>query len=219
MLRLLAILAGLGVSLPAAQPVLAGGVAGDFDYYVLSLSWSADWCRTTGDGRHDPQCAPGRGLSFVLHGLWPQYAPGRRDAYPADCPSRERDPSRGQTAAMADIMGGAGLAWHEWQKHGRCSGLSAEGYFAAARQAYGAVTIPPLLRRLPRDITVKPSVIAEAFLQANPQLGPTGIGVTCERGLIQEVRICLTRDLRPRACDAAAADACRLPSAEMDAVR
>jgi ribonuclease T2 len=29
--------------------------AGDFDYYVLSLSWSANWCALEGDARGSPQ--------------------------------------------------------------------------------------------------------------------------------------------------------------------
>jgi ribonuclease I len=43
---------------------------------------------------------------------------------------------------MADIMGGAGLAFYQWKKHGRCSGLSAPGYYAVARQAFESVTMP-----------------------------------------------------------------------------
>ncbi len=29
-----------------------GEVAGEFDYYVLSLSWSANWCALEGDARN-----------------------------------------------------------------------------------------------------------------------------------------------------------------------
>lgn len=107
-----------------------GEKAGDFDYYVMSLSWSANWCALTGDARDDPQCDAGRGLTWTLHGLWPQY----EDGYPSYCRTGQSDPSRSDTAAMADIMGGAGLAFYEWKKHGRCSGLSAKDYFAASRK-------------------------------------------------------------------------------------
>ena len=113
---ILAVLALLG------GPVWAEGErAGEFDYYVMSLSWSPNWCAQTGDGRGDPQCDAGRGLSFTLHGLWPQNEMG----YPSYCRTGARDPSRSDTAAMTDIMGGAGLAFYEWKKHGRCSGLEA----------------------------------------------------------------------------------------------
>jgi len=78
-----------------------GERAGDFDYYLLSLSWSPTWCALEGDARNAPQCAPGRDLGWVLHGLWPQYEEG----WPSWCWSRARDPSRATTRAMADIMG------------------------------------------------------------------------------------------------------------------
>ena len=65
----------------------------------------------------------------MVHGLWPQNEAG----YPSDCFTTRSDPSRADTAAMTDIMGGAGLAFYEWQKHGRCSGLSARDYFATLR--------------------------------------------------------------------------------------
>jgi ribonuclease T2 len=48
---------------------------GQFEYYVLSLSWSPSFCETaTGNARHQ-QCGA-RPFSFVVHGLWPQYERG-----------------------------------------------------------------------------------------------------------------------------------------------
>lgn len=199
-----------------AAPVRAGdGRAGGFDYYVLTLGWSATWCALTGDARGDPQCDAGRGLTFTLHGLWPQYEAG----WPSWCRSTAADPSRRETAAMADIMGGAGLAWHQWRKHGRCTGLSARDYLALSRRAYGAVTIPPVLAALRRDVTLPAAVVEEAFLEANPQLSLAMLTVTCEDGRIDEVRICLTRDLEPRECGADVARDCRLEDALMEGVR
>ncbi len=48
-----------------------GEKAGDFDYYVMSLSWSPASCELTGEARGDPQCDAGNGRGWVLHGLWP----------------------------------------------------------------------------------------------------------------------------------------------------
>ena len=192
-----------------------GEKAGDFDYYVMSLSWSANWCTQTGDARGDPQCDAGRGLTWTLHGLWPQYEAG----YPSYCRTVENDPSRRDTAAMADIMGGAGLAFYEWKKHGRCSGLSAKDYFAASRRAYQVVTIPPLFTQISTDLTVPASVIEDAFVESNPGLLRDQITVTCDAGMIEEVRICLTKDLIPRSCGADVARDCSLTDAILDAVR
>ena len=189
--------------------------AGDFDYYVMSLSWSPNWCAETGDGRGDPQCDKGRGFGFTLHGLWPQFEAG----YPSYCRTGERDPSRSDTAAMADIMGGAGLAFYEWKKHGRCSGLEAREYFSVSRRAYRAVVIPDVFKALNRDVELPASVVEAAFIEANPGLQPDQITVTCDRWMIEDVRLCLTRDLEPRGCGADVVQDCTSQRAVMEAVR
>jgi ribonuclease T2 len=209
-MRLFALLAML------ASPVWADGEKpGDFDYYVLSLGWSPTWCALTGDERRDPQCDAGTGFGFTLHGLWPQYEAG----WPAYCRTVERDPTRGETAVMADIMGGAGLAFHEWKKHGRCSGLSASDYYALSRQAYDAVKLPDILRGLSKDIQLPASVVEDAFLEVNPNLAREMITITCEDGMIDEVRLCLDRDLSPRRCGDDVIRDCRMKNAVMEAVR
>lgn len=209
---ILGFLAALGLSAPA----FAGGdKAGDFDYYVMSLGWSSNWCTLTGDARHDPQCDKGRGLTWTLHGLWPQYETG----YPSDCRTTERDPTRGATADMADIMGGAGLAFHEWKKHGRCSGLSAPAYYETMRRAYKTVTIPPIFSNISKDLRVPASVIEDAFAESNPHIARDQMTVTCSDGMIQEMRICLTKDLEPRRCGADTIRDCTMKDAELDAVR
>ena len=103
MLRFFAALALL------ASPAWSEDRAGDFDYYVLSLSWSANWCAIEGDSRNSPQCDPAEDHGWILHGLWPQYEQG----FPANCSTSMRPPSRSDTGAMADIMGTSGLAWHQ----------------------------------------------------------------------------------------------------------
>lgn len=182
----------------------------------MSLSWSSNWCALVGDGRGDPQCDAGRGLTFTLHGLWPQHERG----WPSYCRTGEHGPTRGETAAMADIMGGAGLAFYEWKKHGRCSGLSAPDYFALSRRAYDSVTIPPIFARISKDLKLPGEVVQAAFLEANPGLKRRiGITVTCDQGMIEEVRLCLTTDLAPRRCGADTLRDCRMKDAVLEAVR
>jgi ribonuclease T2 len=173
-----------------------GERAGEFDYYVMSLSWSPNWCELTGDARRSPQCADDTGHGWTLHGLWPQYTRG----YPSYCQSGQRPPSRAQTGAMADIMGTGGLAWHQWKKHGSCTGLDPADYFALSREAYVRVTRPEVFRKLVRDVALPASVVEEAFLKANPRLKPEGITITCKQGHIQEARICLSRTLELIPC-------------------
>lgn len=192
-----------------------GERAGDFDYFVLSLSWSSAWCALEGDARNDPQCDDGRGLTFVLHGLWPQY----EDGWPSYCRTNERDPTRAETAAMADIMGGAGPAFYQWRKHGRCAGLSAANYFRTARAAYDRVTVPAFLTEVSRRLQVPAEVIEAAFLEANPELVRDQITITCKAGLIQEARICLTPDLEYRSCGVDVLRDCQLRDAVLEPVR
>jgi len=186
-----------------------GEQAGEFDYYVLSLSWSPTWCALEGDARGSPQCDDDAGFGWVLHGLWPQYERG----WPSNCRTRARDPSRRDTAAMADIMGSGGSAWHQWKKHGRCSGLSSEDFFALSREAYAGVTRPEVFRQLDRGIKLPAGVVEQAFLEENEALVADGITITCKAGRIEEVRICLTRALEPRPCGADVLRDCRLSGA------
>jgi ribonuclease T2 len=197
------------------QAMADGERAGDFDYYVLSLSWSAAWCALEGDSRDDPQCDAGRGLTFVLHGLWPQYEAG----WPSYCRTGQPDPARATTAAMADIMGGAGAAFYQWKKHGRCSGLSPDGYFQTARQAYETIRIPEVFGEISRPLTLPANVVEDAFLDANPGLSRDQITITCKDGLIQEARICLTADLVPRHCAADVLRDCKLKDAVLEPIR
>lgn len=175
---------------------VAREVAGRFDYYVLALSWSPSWCATEGKGRNERQCDTGRRTGFVVHGLWPQYERG----WPDYCATAERDPSRRESQAMGDVMGSGGLALYQWRKHGRCSGLSARGYYQEIRDAAAGVAIPPVFSMLPRDIRLTPPIVEDAFIESNPGMVRDGITVTCSAGMIDEVRICLTRELEPRAC-------------------
>lgn len=174
------------------RPAGADGTAGNFDYYLLALSWSPSWCLAEGEARGDPQCRPDGPDGFVVHGLWPQYEEG----WPSFCRTAERDPSRGETSAMGEILGSPGNAWHQWQKHGRCSGLSSPDYYSLVRKAFESFVVPDLAAAE----NVAGDRIAAEFLALNPALAENGLVVTCRDGLIREVRLCLTRDLAPRAC-------------------
>jgi len=192
-----------------------GDDAGAFDYYVLSLSWTPTWCALEERNRKEPQCDPDKGFGWVLHGLWPQYEQG----WPSYCRTSVANPSRAETAAMADIMGSRGQAWYQWKKHGRCSGLSAKEYFAAAREAYESVTMPKSFNALPKPIKLPAALVEEAFLQANPGWRPDMLTITCKAGRIYEARLCLTRDLKPRLCGEDVVDDCDSRNALLDPIR
>ncbi len=199
-----------------SQPLSAEGErAGAFDYYVLSLSWSPNWCRIEGDQRGSTQCDKGTGHGWILHGLWPQFHRG----YPSFCKTPARPPSRRMTANMADIMGTSGLAWHQWKKHGSCTGLSAEDYYRLSREAYSRVQRPEILRRLKKEVRLPASVIEEAFLKANPDFEADGVTITCRADQIQETRICMSRDLDPVPCGRDVVKDCRMDKAFFAPIR
>lgn len=192
-----------------------GEKAGEFDYYVLALSWSPNWCAIEGDAKGSPQCDAREDHGWILHGLWPQF----HRSWPSYCRTSERAPSRTMTAEMADIMGTSGLAWHQWKKHGTCSGLSAQGYFDLSREAYASIERPQILRKLDKSVRLPAHLIEEVFLKENPELSPDGLTITCKQGYIQEARICLSKDLAPVPCGRDVIKDCALDNALFDPVR
>ena len=208
----LALLFGLALGDPAAAQ--GRGRPGDFDLWVLSLSWSPSWCEATGNARGDAQCA--RPYSFVVHGLWPQYERG----YPSDCDSRAAPPSRDQIRDILDVMPSPGLVNHEWRKHGTCSGLSGESYLRIIRKLYEKIRIPDEFKDTDEPRMVTPREVEAAFVAANKGLDGDEIAVQCEGRRLQEVRICLKKDLSAfTSCGETDRRACRLDRAYMPAVR
>ena len=189
-------------SVPArALPVRAAAPVstGDFDFYLLVLSWSPRHCFSEqGRGRDDDlQCRAGRPYGFVLHGLWPEHERG----YPENCVSDE------PRLVSAEVMHEAlklspsrQLVQHEWEKHGMCSGLSQADYFAAAGLAVEGLKVPGDYKSPQQVQFTTANDVKRAFLDANPALSPGGILATCRGNEIGEVRVCLDKELRPRAC-------------------
>ena len=191
---------------------------GEFDYYVLSLSWSPTFCEEATErgngGRAQDQCS-GRPFSFVVHGLWPQYEHG----FPEYCQRPSPRLERNIMVSMLDLMPAPGLIYNEWDKHGTCSGLQARAYFEAIRKARAAVKIPPEYLELADTKTVAPSEVEDAFVKVNPGLTTSAIAVTCNRTRLSEVRICLDKDLQFRSCDEIDRRGCRRDQVTMPPIR
>lgn len=194
------------------------GSAGQFDFYVLSLSWSPSFCEAaegrTGGRVRDHQCS-GRPFAFVVHGFWPQYERG----FPSDCQVPAPRLARAIVDDMLDIMPSPRLVFHEWDRHGTCSGLSPKAYFGLVRAAWAVVKIPPDYVQVDQPISVTPGQVTGAFLKANPQLARDAINVSCDGRRLTEVRICLTKDLTFRSCPEMARYSCRRDKVVMPAVR
>jgi ribonuclease T2 len=191
---------------------------GEFDFYVLSLSWSPSFCEEASErgnsGRSQAQCGA-RPFSFVVHGLWPQYEHG----FPDYCERPSPRLDRNIMSSMLDLMPAPGLIFNEWDKHGTCSGLGPRAYFETIRKARSAVKIPPEFLELSDPKTVAPSEIEDAFIKVNPGLSNAAISVTCNRTRLSEVRICMSKDLQFRACEEIDRRGCRRDQVTMPPVR
>jgi ribonuclease T2 len=189
---------------------------GQFDFYVLSLSWSPSFCEASGERGTPPQMQCGaRPYSFVVHGLWPQYERG----FPEFCQQPAPRLNRNIVSSMLDLMPAPRLIFNEWDKHGTCSGLSPNAYFETVRKARALVTIPDAYVEPTETLVVTPDEVEEAFVKANPGLPRDGIAVTCDSRRLGEVRICIGRDFRFRSCPETDARACRREQVVMPPVR
>jgi ribonuclease T2 len=187
-----------------APQAIEGAAPGQFDYYVLSLSWSPEFCHGHSS---DPQC--GQGYGFVLHGLWPE---NNNYTYPADCSSNyQLSPS--QIADYPFPFPTTKLVEHEWPKHGTCSGLDPVTYVGTAANLFnidpqspnpGTVVIPTNgdgNYTKPTGFTTTHDGIVKDFASAN-NLSQSSIAPMCSGKYLSEVYICYANDgVTPTACD------------------
>jgi ribonuclease T2 len=78
--------------------------------------------------------------------------------------------------------------------------VAPDAYFAQARAAFKSVAIPPPLQRPSTSQRTSVEQLGDAFMRANPGLGASSFVITCSNGDLTEVRVCLDRNLQPRAC-------------------
>ena len=172
---------------------------GQFDYYLLSMSWSPEFCDTLSTltpeertRRSGTECSAPHG--FVLHGLWPQNDNG---TYPANCGSR---PGPRTWKRYLDMTPDESLLRHEWAKHGTCTTLSPDAFFSTARQAYTSIGIPAMFQHLSTAVTLQPSSILAMFYAANPGFPQGSFTLACSHNRLTAVAACFSKDVQPIAC-------------------
>lgn len=185
---------------------------GIFDYYLLSLSWSPTYCLT--HGNDIKQCG-NKGLGFVLHGLWPQFATG---GYPRDCATDERLTEQSRRFAET-IFPSPKLVDHEWNKHGTCSGLGALAYFKAADSTRTSIRIPAALDAPAQTRSMSVAEIISAFTSVNPGMRADSLVVACSGPELAEVRFCFGRNLSPVGCGKGVVSNCRRGAIRIPAIR
>jgi ribonuclease T2 len=189
---------------------------GQFDFYVLALSWSPSFCEAASERGRAPRSQCGaRPYSFVVHGLWPQYEKG----FPEYCQRDAPYVDDAVISSMLDLMPARGLIINEWRKHGTCSGLAPRAYFETVRKARAVVKIPQPYLDVKEVLSVTPDEVEEAFVAANPGLTRDAVAVTCDRRRLHEVRICMGKDFGFRPCPGVDARGCRRDKLVMPPVR
>lgn len=173
----------------------------NFDYYTLALSLTPAFCDQNPKWRDSLQCRDR--LPLTVHGLWPERAQGRA---PEFCQGGESQISADLQKRLRGVMPDASLRQHEWKKHGRCSGLAAEAYFARIEREFLKFKVPTSLQPQGRDAIVQRDVLLQDIRRLNPALPEQGIVLRCERRgrppLLTEIRLCLSPAGAPQACAA-----------------
>jgi ribonuclease T2 len=179
----------------------SGQNAEAFSYYMLVLSYAPDFCAEPGGDKDPRECGAGRHIGFVVHGLWPQ-SDTRRG--PENCGSAS-PVSQDIINSTLSYIPTKSLIQHEWKAHGTCSGLDAESYFALVRKARDSVTIPDELNRPSQQVQFSQIDIQSMMARSNTSFTQEAFRISCYRdNNLQEVRVCLNKDLSPRACAASA---------------
>jgi ribonuclease T2 len=163
----------------------------NFDYYLLNLSWSPEFCYS-----HPTATECAQHPTFVLHGLWPQNNTG---PFPQNCSTAPgpRDPS-----TYSDLYPDPGLLRHEWQTHGTCSGLAPDAFFTLARQAVHSVAIPTELTSLDHQISMPPAEILSLFSKTNPSFPRDSFALSCGNNYLTAIEVCMNKTLQPISCGA-----------------
>jgi ribonuclease T2 len=150
----------------AAQP----SATQNFDYYLLNLSWSPEFCHSH---------------------------PNATGPYPQNCST---EPGPRNPAAYSEIYPDPGLLVHEWRTHGTCSGLTPDAFFTLARTAFHSVAIPPALSHLDHQISMPPGQILDLFTAANPSISRSSLALSCGNNYLTAIEVCLNKSAQPTPC-------------------
>jgi ribonuclease T2 len=200
------------------------------DSYLLALTWQPGFC-ATGNHAKLAECTASATTPprFTLHGLWPDWdvngdgarndddayclpgESGRKAILKLEAASNGNDwrklPEVTLSAAsrtdLAAVMPGtqAGLERHEWWKHGTCSGLQPEDYFATAIVLLRLAERGALARLVTAEAgnTVDHNALLQAFATDFGSNSSRALTLDCAKvggaSALMEIRIRLKRDI------------------------
>lgn len=197
----------------------AGGacdIAKQSDSYVLALSWQPAFCESHQDkaecGIQDPKAY--QASNFTLHGLWPNKTQcGIHYGY---CGEVKTKPdgfcnypglALGETAreplgeVMPSVKAGSCLERHEWYKHGTCSGLTPDQYFALAARLTRQFNESGMAGFVDKHIGQE--IKTQAFFdELDARLGTEAhkrVQLACQGRMLVDVTINLPNEIAPEA--------------------
>ena len=114
---------------------------------------------------------------------------------------------------MLPIMPARGLIQHEWARHGTCSGLSSQDYFANIQQVYKQLRVSDEYQHPGQSFQAAPGAIEQKFAAANG--APQGaFRISCSGGEFVALEVCFTKDLKYRACGSSVRE-CKAPQVKV----
>jgi ribonuclease T2 len=183
--------------------------AGDFDYFLFTLSWAPEFCATSPKPKSNAECEPEKHMGLVVLGLWPQYDNGKS---PEDCATTS-PVSSSIVNHMMPIMPGKDLIQQGWSKHGTCSALSTQDYFGAIEKLYNGLSIPDDFKKPSHRAQTFASKIEKEFAAAN-NAPVRAFRVSCPQNQFSAMEICISKDMQYQACPSTVKD-CRAPKIEV----
>ncbi len=188
------------------------------------MSWEPAFCEGKPGATECANQRPDRfdAANLALHGLWPDVVGDTAHCYgncgvsaadqaldraPTWCQLPEPAYSASTRVALTTVMPGIAscLDHHEWSKHGTCSGMTDDAYFALAAGLVQQVAASPFGRFLKANAgqTVDASAAVDAFEAGFGAGGGAKLSLNCTnvRGApaLLEVRLHLPKTLTPDA--------------------
>ena len=201
------------------------GASGQFDFYVLALSSSPEYCASSSTYSKYPGCVhptAWQAVNLTMHGLWPQYNAEQSGYYGPECcatqfgstltqaavtpllPQLERQWPNEQDPTGA-TLGLASTLWaHEWAVHGTCSGLSQSAFLTTALHTALTLPTPSIITTHIGGSTTR-DAIESAFNGGSPCVSGAACNVFLEcasTNTLEGVNVCYSTQLQRMECPA-----------------
>src|SRR5271154_4411740 len=162
-------------TIPKSTLVMTNQPFPTFDYYLLQMSYTPEFCKTHPDQGKSMECTGNYNL--VLHGLWPQYLEpkvvnGKTYNYPEFC-STEWD-NVNAADILRQIDGWQDIApeydkllKHEIQKHCSCTNLDPVQYTKNAIELAKTIPNPSIKSDIAKDDAQKLFPNGEIIMDEN----------------------------------------------------